>query len=160
MLQKNMDLVVQMHPKIVICCHQSKALEQNSSLPKNVFAQKASTRNLSSHTIFDLWWQEWMGSGQSLINSSTNKLLHTDAAAATGQLDVSFSHSPSPSHPSQTPSHQLLTFTTASHQFDSFSHKWNSSHQPTRSYYVVGLLHTELLHISQTSPSSWLYYEC
>ena len=33
--------------------------------------------NLASRDIFYLWWQEWMGSGQSLINSSTNKLLHT-----------------------------------------------------------------------------------
>ena len=34
--------------------------------------------------IFHPWWQEWMGTGRSLINSSTNKLLLTDQTLPSG----------------------------------------------------------------------------
>ena len=64
--------------------------------------------NLASCNIFYLWWQEWMGSGQSLINSSTNKLLHTMVTLA----------SRAPSHNRR---HTALTIAAPSHLHSSFS---------------------------------------
>ena len=64
--------------------------------------------NLASCNIFYLWWQEWMGSGQSLINSSTNKLLHTMVTLA----------SRAPSHNGR---HTALTSAAPSHLHSSFS---------------------------------------
>ena len=65
--------------------------------------------NLASCNIFYLWWQEWMGSGQSLINSSTNKLLHTMVTLAASRA------------PSHNRRHTALTSATPSHHLSSFS---------------------------------------